>query len=99
MKAHQIAPGRFAWKKYADQIDLELIRVFLSDAKKPKNGAYLSGTGNSGWLLTDAGLAFAKKNAARVKTGGPVTPRISKDEKHRRRIEQARIASCRTPSS
>jgi hypothetical protein len=92
MKAHHLAPGRFTWKKYADQIDLELIRVFLSDAKKEKNGAYLSGTGTSGWLLTNAGLAFAKRNASRVSTRAPGVSRLSKDEKHRRRIEQARIA-------
>src|SRR5689334_18326851 len=34
VEAHRIAPGRFSWKKYPDQINLELIRVFLSDAKK-----------------------------------------------------------------
>lgn len=33
MKAHEIAPGRFAWRKYPGQINLELVRVALSDAK------------------------------------------------------------------
>jgi hypothetical protein len=93
MKAHHLAPGRFTWKKYTDQIDLEIIRVFLSDAKKEKNGAYLSGTGTSGWLLTAPGLSFAQRNASRVQTPAPGATRLSQDEKHRRRIEQARIAT------
>src|SRR2546422_2691079 len=63
VKAHELAPGRFAWRKYPDQINLELIRVFLSDAKKPKNGAMLDGSGDTGWSLTPAGLQWAKKAA------------------------------------
>jgi hypothetical protein len=93
MKANSLAPGRFTWRKYTDQIDLEIIRVFLSDAKKKKNGGYLTGTGTSGWLLTEAGLAFAKKNANRVLAGAPAVVRLSNDEKRRRKVEQARIAA------
>lgn len=59
-KANELAPGRFTWRKYSDQINIEHIRAFLSDAKKPKNGAYLTGVGKDGWLLTDTGLAFSK---------------------------------------
>ena len=33
-KADQMSPGNFSWRKYQDQINLELIRVFLSNAKK-----------------------------------------------------------------
>jgi hypothetical protein len=93
MKANSLAPGRFTWRKYTDQIDLEIIRVFLSDAKKKKNGGYLSGTGTSGWLLTEAGLGFAKKNAGRMTTAVSAVPRLSNDEKRRRKLEQARIAA------
>lgn len=59
-KSNELAPGRFTWRKYSDQINIEHIRAFLSDAKKPKNGAYLTGVGKDGWLLTDAGLAFSR---------------------------------------
>lgn len=59
-KANELAPGRFTWRKYSDQINIEHIRAFLSDAKKPKNGAYMTGVGKDGWLLTDAGLAFSR---------------------------------------
>ena len=64
VKAHELAPGRFAWRKYPDQINLELIRVSLSDAKKPKNGAMLDGSGDTGWSLTPDGFQWAKKAAA-----------------------------------
>ena len=63
VKADQLAPGRFSWRKYPEQINLELIRVYLSDAKKPAKGAWLDGSGKTGWTLTPAGLRWAKKAA------------------------------------
>ncbi len=46
IKANELAPGRFSWKKYPTQVNLEVVRVYLSDAKKPSKGAYLLGSGN-----------------------------------------------------
>jgi hypothetical protein len=66
IKANEIAPGRFAWRKYPDQINLELVRVYLSDAKKEAKGAWLAGSGRQGWLLTSAGLTWSKRNAKRL---------------------------------
>ncbi len=63
VKSNVLAPGRFTWRKYPDQINIENVRTFLSDAKKPKNGSYLLGAGKDGWILTEAGLAFATKRA------------------------------------
>lgn len=60
VRASQLAPGRFSWRKHADQINLELIRVFLSDAKKKNNGALLAGSGRTGWTLTAAGQDWAR---------------------------------------
>jgi hypothetical protein len=65
VKANQMAPGRFTWTKYRNQINLEIVRVYLSDAKKPSKGAYLDGSGNEGWSLTPRGLAFAREHAKR----------------------------------
>ena len=59
VEAHRIAPGRFSWKKYPDQINLELIRVFLSDAKKNENELVI-GSGRTGWRLTQRGLRWAE---------------------------------------
>ncbi len=58
VKCHEIAPGTFAWRKYPDQINLELVRVQLSDAKKKKNGTLLSGSGREGWRITTEGLKW-----------------------------------------
>jgi hypothetical protein len=61
-KANELAPGRFTWRKYKDQINLEVVRVYLSDAKKQAKGAYLIGSGNTGWSLSEPGLEFARAN-------------------------------------
>ena len=45
VKAYQLAPGRFSWRKYPDQVNLELVRVYLSAGKKPSRGAWLEGSG------------------------------------------------------
>src|SRR5438094_6137237 len=66
VKANALAPGRFTWRRHKEQINLELIRVFLSDAKKEAHGALIRGSGNAGWALTARGLAFAKEAAERV---------------------------------
>lgn len=59
VKAFSLAPKAFAWQKYPQFPNLELVRVALSDAKKRKNGTLLSGSGREGWRLTSAGLNWA----------------------------------------
>jgi hypothetical protein len=66
VKVNEIAPGRFAWRKYPDQINLELVRVYASDAKKVAKGALLTGSGNEGWRLTTAGLVWARRHAKSI---------------------------------
>jgi hypothetical protein len=61
VKVNELAPGRFAWRKYPDQINLELIRVYLSAAKS--RDKYISGSGRTGWTLTARGLAWAESAA------------------------------------
>jgi hypothetical protein len=61
IKVNDIAPGRFAWKKYKDQINIENVRKRLSDAMKIEYGGYVTGSTKKGWLLTEAGLKFAKQ--------------------------------------
>ena len=61
VRAFELAPDLFRWQKYPQQINLELVRVALSDAKKPKNGALTSGSGRSGWRLTQRGVAWAQQ--------------------------------------
>jgi len=67
IKVNELAPGRFTWKKYQEQINIDNVRKRLSDAKNPKKGGYLAGSFNEGWLLTEEGLRFAKKQARELK--------------------------------
>jgi hypothetical protein len=62
IKAHELAPGRFSWRKYPEQINLELVRVYASDAKKEAHGVLLRGSGNEGWMLTPAGVTWAEEH-------------------------------------
>jgi len=64
VKANELAPGRFTWRKYADQINIDTVRKRLWDATKPEKGGYLFGSEKKGWLLTPVGLAFAKDKAS-----------------------------------
>ncbi len=66
VRAQELAPGRFSWRKYPEQINLELVRVALNDARKPEAGALVSGTGRGGWSLTVAGRRWAEENLHRV---------------------------------
>lgn len=58
VRANKIAPGRFTWRKYPDQINIELVRTYLS-AAKGRHGL-LAGKGREGWSLTPEGLAWVK---------------------------------------
>jgi hypothetical protein len=66
VKANQIAPGRFSWRKYPDQINIDTVRKRLWDACKTEKGAYMRGSEKTGWLLTEQGLSFARKNVSAV---------------------------------
>lgn len=66
VEANRLAPGRFAWRKYPDQINLELVRVYLSAAKSPDRGGMLIGSGRTGWRLTRRGLQWAEQAARKL---------------------------------
>jgi hypothetical protein len=71
VKAFQLAGKRFSWRKYPEQINLELVRVYLSDAKKPEHGELVAGSGRTGWSLTRKGLAWI--TSARSRLQAPCT--------------------------
>jgi hypothetical protein len=75
VKAHELAPGIFTWKKYKDQIDRELIYKHLWDLTKPDKGEYIAGAKNDGWMLTLAGTSFARKAVAKLKGLSPALKR------------------------
>jgi hypothetical protein len=67
VKAFELSPKRFAWRKYPKQINLELVRVGLSDAKKAEFGRLLTGSGRTGWSLTRNGLALLRAARPRLR--------------------------------
>jgi len=72
VKAHELAPGTFTWKKYKTQIDRELIYKHLWDmTKAEKEGELVVGAKNDGWMLTLAGTNFARKAVAKLKGVSP----------------------------
>lgn len=70
VKSHELAPGMFTWQKYPGQINLELVRVNLSNAKKKTYGTLLTGSGREGWRLSARGLNWVTSNAKRLLKGG-----------------------------
>lgn len=67
VKAFELSPKRFAWRKYPEQINLELVRVNLSNAKKAEYGRLLTGSGRTGWSLTRTGLQWLRSARSRLK--------------------------------
>src|SRR5436309_240036 len=93
VKCHELAPGIFSWRKYPGQINLELVRVNLSNAKKPDYDEMLSGSGREGWRLSlngvdwvsSQGKALLKKgrielNLARASAGSVDTVRKKREK-------------------
>ena len=91
VKANEIAPGRFTWRKYSEQINIENVRAFLSDAKKEKNGAFLRGAGKDGWLLTESGAAFAKAGVASLENVDLSRERLSAKDRTWLQHERTRM--------
>jgi len=96
MKVNQLAPGRFTWRKYRDQINIEKVRTSLSDAKKVKNGAYVLGTHIKGWLLSENGLKFSKRRVIDLEGADISREPMRKNERMWRNREKNRMLSCST---
>jgi hypothetical protein len=60
VQAHHLAPGRYRWKYYPEQIDIEKVAESLRDAQKARYGHLVQGARGSGWMLTRAGFDFAR---------------------------------------
>ena len=73
LKCWELFPDSFSWTKYPQYPDKDIVRVTLTDARKDKYGAlvsgrvegHASGAGRAepeGWILTENGLAWIKDN-------------------------------------
>ena len=80
VKAAQLTPGRFSWRKYPDQINIETVRKRLWDAASEKKGRMLAGSEREGWLLTEAGLQFCRDNEDLLSVVADTAVRLSLKE-------------------
>jgi hypothetical protein len=97
IKVFSLAPKRFSWRKYPDQINLELVRVYLSDAKGVERGELLVGSGRTGWSLTRKGLTWVRAAGAELSERHQVASdrqsRAGSIDANRRARERKRILS------
>jgi len=59
IEAFKLAPKKFSWIKYDDRIDLRIVEYALRAACR-SNMRYLKGSSKHGYMLTQAGLEWAK---------------------------------------
>jgi len=57
MKAAELSPKAFAWKKYPEQINLESVRIALKNELGLANGRVI-GSIRDGWMVTPQGLSW-----------------------------------------
>ena len=81
IKANELAPGRFSWRKYKEQINIDAVRKRLWYATKPEKGAYLIGSEKVGWRLTKAGFDFANHYISAGNMAQPNRARASQAER------------------
>lgn len=58
IKAHELVPEFFSWRKYPNQIDLDLVRMSLRHAAEDAYGRLVDGSVKTGWSLTDDGATW-----------------------------------------
>jgi len=93
VKVNELAPGRFNWRKYPDQINIDNVRKRLSDAKDPKKGEYLLGSFKQGWILSKMGLDFSRKRVKDLKGANLERTPLTRKEIVWRNREKTRMLS------
>ena len=91
MKANELAPGRFTWVKYIDQINIEKVRTSLSDAKKEKYGKLLVGKHIEGWMLSQYGLQYCTSNLGAFEKADISREALYRKERTWRKREKTRL--------
>jgi len=71
VKAAELSPKTFAWKKYPERINLEAVRIALKDELGAKTKRVL-GSIRHGWMLTPQGLSWCLENVSTETNQAPV---------------------------
>jgi len=93
MKAAEIARGRFSWRKYPEQVNLDAVRKRLWDACRPDKGGYLVGSEKDGWRLTEAGVEFAEREAKKLNVLASRRPMTLREKQWRSRERERMLSS------
>lgn len=93
VRVNALAPGRFTWRKFQEQIDLNAVMISLRHAKRAQNGQLVSGEAKAGWRLTDAGVQSARRASASGRQEQSTKKDLSKAEERWARIERNRLLS------
>ena len=94
VKASELAPGRFTWSKYKDQINIYNVRKGLWDGKTSKKGGYILGSHKRGWILSKDGLEFCKSRIKDFESANLSKQPISQKELNWKINEKRRMLSC-----
>ena len=63
IRAYEISPEKFSWRKYPERIDLRVVQYALKDASSSRNGEpLLRGSVKHGYMLTPIGLEWIEDN-------------------------------------
>jgi hypothetical protein len=95
VKASELAPGRFAWRKYPQQINLKKVEIRLCDARNPEQGSLILGSIKKGWILSENGLIFAKENLQRLYGANLSRLPMNKKEMSLQQHEKERMLSSK----
>ena len=88
MKAQELAPGRFSWRKYPQQVDIERVRVRLSQAK---HEGMLSGVHSVGWRLTADGAKHVQDALLKLSRRRPTKVSVTKADRQWLAAERKRL--------
>jgi len=66
--AFDLAPETFRWRKYAKQIDLDMVRTTLRHAAE-RDDPRVAGSIREGWSLTKAGVSWVSRHGKSAATG------------------------------
>jgi hypothetical protein len=91
VKANELAPGKFTWVKYPDQINIHVIKTHLWDAKSARKGSLLLGSEKEGWMLSSSGLAMARNRVAGLKHLKQAKRKLSEPERRWMRADRVRM--------
>jgi hypothetical protein len=91
VKVNDLAPGRFTWRKYPDQINIDNVRKRLSDSKNPRKAGFIIGSFKEGWTLNEKGLSFCKEKIKLFKKSNLSRPPLDYKQIKWNKREKARM--------